>query len=395
MSEQKSTGPCLDIFSCTSHEWIRTILDRNSSKGEFQALSFYKLLFKSGIGFQSDSLFPDSFSFSVEPANIPLAFVNAPYLWEDSIRCLNENSALLKIEKMVVEGETAKILFSTHDGYEIESVVIPMKQKSTICISSQVGCRMGCTFCETGRMGLLRNLSVSEIVLQVYIIQHILKIPIKNIVFMGMGEPFDNYESVIQASKIFMDMNGFGFGRKNITISTSGRVREIQLFTEEATKSPMPNLALSLNGGDNQVRTKLMPYNRKYPLEAIFAAVSSYIEATKKEVLFAYVLLKGVNDTHDDADRVALFLKPIQSYSRLNVIPYNPQSSDRFQPPSDEVIDQFMGRVRLHGIRTFIRVTKGRSIMAGCGQLGNLALRRSLKEKENAGESCRSIENGK
>ncbi len=383
--EQSEPHPSYDIFAMTSPQWIEAMVLQNGGKGACQAAHLYNAILKKGLGVSKKTASPCEYAFELFNIKESISsFSNADHLWKKmSDTLLLGCSSLMTIEKQLTEGNTTKLLFRAADGYEIESVVIPMKNKETLCISSQVGCRMACAFCETGRMGLLRNLTVSEIVQQVFITRHVLGIPIKNIVFMGMGEPFDNYESVIQSAKVLMDANGLGFGRKNITISTSGRVHEIRRFTQDSSHLPMPNLAISLNGASNGLRTFLMPHNRKDSLEKLFEAVSEYITVTQKDVLFAYVLLKGINDSVAHADEVASYLLPLQKHIRLNVIPYNPQSHDKFQPPSDEVIDQFIERVRFHGLRVLIRRTKGRSIMAGCGQLGNVALRESSKKQSS------------
>ncbi len=377
--EQKepSLPSVCDIFSMTSSQWVEHAMLLTGGKGSFQAYELYRACMKKGFGFENKK----TFLFSEDMRSQISAFLNAEYLWGLMTKSIS-SSSMLELILRKTDTNTTKLLFRTHDGYEVESVVIPMKNKATLCISSQVGCRMGCRFCETGRMGLLRNLSASEIVQQVYLTLYQSQIPIHNIVFMGMGEPFDNYNEVLQASRVLMDMNGLGFGRKNITISTSGRVAEIQKFTLDSLQAPMPNLAVSLNGGTDELRTQLMPHNRKEPLNMIFTSVLEYIQRTKREVLFAYVLLQGVNDTIEHADEVVSFLLPLKNHIRLNVIPYNPQSHDRFQPPQESVIDRFIERIRVQGIRVLIRKTKGRSIMAGCGQLGNLSLRRKSIARE-------------
>jgi len=270
-------------------------------------------------------------------------------------------------------GQTSKFLIRTHDKLEIESVVIPMQAGGTLCVSSQVGCRMGCSFCETGRMGLLRNLTAGEIVAQVFLARHHLGADVRNIVFMGMGEPFDNYDQVMHAFRILSDPDGLGFGHRHIAISTSGLVDGIDRLIAEGEVAP--NLAVSINGSNDLIRQKLMPINRRFSMEALYQAIKRYNEATGREVLTAYVLLQGINDSLAHAEELASFLQGLQV--KVNLIPFNPLSRDRYQPPEPRIIEAFFSHLHQRGLRPLIRHTKGRDIMAACGQLGNLELRRT------------------
>lgn len=285
----------------------------------------------------------------------------------DSIE-MHSELLLPELVKEHFEGETGKFLLRTHDNFEIETVRIPMQAGGTLCVSSQVGCRLGCAFCETGRMGLLRNLTTEEIVSQVFIAKHHLKFDIRNIVFMGMGEPFDNYDAVMQAVRVLTDPKGFGFGKTHITISTSGRVDGLKRFTEEPGETP--NLAVSVTAPDDVLRNRLMPINRKYNLQQLYEAMLTYNQKTGRQILAAYVLLKDVNDTVEHADRLAEYLKGLSV--KINVIPYNQQTHDRFASPESTKIDAFVERLQHHGYCTLRRSTKGQQIMAACGQLGNL-----------------------
>lgn len=273
------------------------------------------------------------------------------------------------------EGATGKFLLRTRDDLYIESVCIPMQAGGTLCVSSQVGCRLGCAFCETGRMGLLRNLSAEEIVAQVFVARHQLGFQMRNIVFMGMGEPFDNYEAVMEAVRILSDPKGMGFGPKHLTLSTSGVVPGIHRFMNELGETP--HLAVSLTAAEEQLRNRLMPINRKYPLGELYQAMQRYNQVKGREILVAYVLLKNVNDTIDHADQLANFLSGLQV--KVNVIPYNQQSNGRFSTPEDQAVDAFIQRVRERGFYTLRRTTKGQKIMAACGQLGHLELRRQRR----------------
>ncbi|MBA3957640.1 MAG: 23S rRNA (adenine(2503)-C(2))-methyltransferase RlmN [Parachlamydiaceae bacterium] len=286
----------------------------------------------------------------------------------------------LDMPKLITEksdGATGKFLLRTHDSLEIESVCIPMQSGGTLCVSSQVGCRMGCAFCETGRMGLLRNLTVSEIISQVFTARHTLGFDFKNIVFMGMGEPFDNYDHVMEAIKVLLDAKGFGFGCRHISVSTSGCVDGIERFTYA---EEMPNLAVSINAPTDELRNRLMPVNRKYNLQQLHDAMRKYCEHTGREILVAYVLMKGQNDTLEHADQLAAYLRGLNV--KVNLIPYNAQSRDRFASPDEETVNAFSNQVRSHGYYTLVRSTKGQRIMAACGQLGNVKLRRQLLDQQ-------------
>jgi 23S rRNA (adenine2503-C2)-methyltransferase len=272
------------------------------------------------------------------------------------------------------DGATGKILLRTPEAYEVETVLIPMQSGGTLCVSSQVGCRMGCAFCETGKMGLLRNLTTAEIVSQVFVAKHRMAFDMRNIVFMGMGEPFDNYDQVMGAVRVICDPKGLGFGPRHVTVSTSGCVSGIYKFIEEGDAAP--NLAVSVNAPSDEERNRLMPVNKKHDMAELYRAMKDYCESTGRQILAAYVLLAGRNDSLDHADRLAEYLRGLDV--KVNLIPYNPQRRDRFAAPDQEIVEAFLERMRQHGYRTLLRATKGQKIMAACGQLGNAAHRRSL-----------------
>lgn len=343
------------IFSHTYRsfsDWIYSIL----GKGNVHAGLIYEEFFRTGKVTGEDP-----------------AFNNAKQLLQAILDLID--TSLPEIAQQISDGATGKFLLRLADKYEVESVLIPMQAGGTLCISSQVGCRMGCAFCETGRMGLLRNLTVEEIISQVFIARHVLGFKIRNIVFMGMGEPFDNYDAVMQAVRILTDPKGFGFGRKNITISTSGRVAEIDRLIAEGDAGP--NLAVSINAPTDAMRNKLMPINRKHSMQDLRNAMERYCTSTKRQILAAYVLIKGQNDSLEHADQLADYLQGLDV--KVNLIPYNAQSRDRFQSPEPEDLEAFTARVRSRGFHTLLRLTKGAKIMAACGQLGNLELRKTLR----------------
>lgn len=301
------------------------------------------------------------------------AFNNAAELFRNI--CSNTLWEELKTVDSRSDGSTEKLLFKIEDTGEVESVVIPMEAGGTLCISSQVGCRMGCRFCETGKLGLLNNLTTEQIVGQVFHARHRLKASIRNVVFMGMGEPFDNYEAVLQASKVISDPHGLNIGPRHQTISTSGRVEEIRRFASE--QGPMPNLAVSINAPHDTLRTQLMPINRTHNLQSLYDAMRFYNDKTGRQILIAYILLDRINDKLEQADQLATYLGGLDV--KINLIPYNAQSSTRYSCSPEEKISAFKQQLIERGYQVLLRATKGDQIMAACGQLGNLKLKSSIK----------------
>jgi 23S rRNA (adenine2503-C2)-methyltransferase len=255
-----------------------------------------------------------------------------------------------------------------------ESVLIPMCSYRgatwwTLCVSSQVGCRMGCTFCETGRMGLLRNLSAREIVQQFVVARRLLADTggIRNVVFMGMGEPFDNFDAVTQAVRVFSDPHGINLPHSRITISTAGRVDGIRRLA--ALGWPNLHLAISLNAPSDTLRSELMPLNRATPLAELQRALLDYPLPRRGRFLVEYVLLRGINDTPEHAEQVAAWCRPLRC--TVNVIPYNPQRDALYETPADHDVIEFVLQLKRCGIFAKRRVTHGRDLMGACGQLGS------------------------
>jgi 23S rRNA (adenine2503-C2)-methyltransferase len=281
------------------------------------------------------------------------------------------------IVRTLVDGELTKFVQQTHDGLETESVVVPMQRSHgvwrTLCISSQIGCARGCQFCETAQLGLLRNLTVAEIVGQVVAAQRDFAGGIRNVVFMGMGEPLDNYDNVVQACRVLMDGNGCSFAGERITISTVGRVAGIRKLAHLGWRRL--NLAVSLNAPNDEIRSRIMPHNRVEPMGALKAALLEYPLRKCQFFMMEYVLIPGVNDAREHALEVADYLRPLKSM--LNVIPYNPRHNSPWPAPTEEQVLQFMQWLTEAGQGCKRRVTKGREQMAACGQLGNRELRRS------------------
>ncbi len=269
--------------------------------------------------------------------------------------------------------ETIKVVLRTHDNLEIECVRIPMaKERYSLCISSQVGCRLACRFCETGKLGLLRNLSVEEIVGQLIVAKNILGWPIQNIVFMGMGEPLDNADNVIQALRVFNDDLGLGMGQQRLRICTAGKPDGIRKLAEMGW--PRLQLSISLNAAVDHKRDRLMPINKQHNLAEIQAALLSFFHRKKYVLAVNYCLMPDFNDSYQDILAVKAFCEPLGRVL-LNVIPYNPGSKPLTRAPEDQEVDAFIEGLKAEGLAVSRRKTKGRSVMAACGQLGNLELR--------------------
>ncbi|MGH7494244.1 MAG: 23S rRNA (adenine(2503)-C(2))-methyltransferase RlmN [bacterium] len=259
--------------------------------------------------------------------------------------------------------DAEKFLFRLSDGLSIESVLMHERDRHTLCISSQVGCPVDCKFCATGKMGLLRNLSTGEIVNQVLSVRRLNGVPVTNVVVMGMGEPLLNYEPLLKACYLMSDAEGPNLAQRHIVISTSGLIPKIQRFTQEGHKF---RLAISLNATTDEVRTRLMPLNRKYPIASLLAAAKEYASRSRQRVTFEYVLLAGVNDSREDAERLKILLRDVPC--KLNLIPFN-AVDENFQRPAYQHLEAFYQRLKdLHAPVT-LRWSKGDDIDAACGQL--------------------------
>ncbi len=273
---------------------------------------------------------------------------------------------------MISEVETSadgsrKYLFLLEDGSCVESVLIPERSHYTLCISTQVGCAMGCRFCLTGKAGLTRNLSKAEIIDQVNGVMDELQqddMKLTNIVLMGMGEPLANYENVRQALEILTDSRiGPQFSHRRITLSTAGIVPRMKDLARDARV----RLAVSLNAASNQVRNMLMPINRIYPLEQLIEACAEYPLPRRDKITFEYILIKGVNDRMEDAVRLAELLRPVRC--KINLIPFNEHPECEFRRPNEKVIEAFQQELVSRHYTAVIRWSKGADISAACGQL--------------------------
>jgi 23S rRNA (adenine2503-C2)-methyltransferase len=264
--------------------------------------------------------------------------------------------------------KSVKTCIKLQDGLLVETVLMKHTgRRNTVCVSSQVGCPLGCLFCVTGTMGFKRNLTSSEIVEQVLFFAKYLKKQnekVTNVVFMGMGEPFLNWENVREAIKIINDDNCFGIGARKISISTSGIIEGIEALVKEF---PQINLAISLHAPNDGLRGELMPVNKKYPLSRVIEAVDEYIRKTNRKVMFEYVMLKDVNDSEEQAKELAKMLK--KPLYMVNIIAYNPNG--RFQSSPPEKIKKFKAILEAAGIFTTQRYRFGTDIEAACGQLAS------------------------
>jgi 23S rRNA (adenine2503-C2)-methyltransferase len=261
---------------------------------------------------------------------------------------------------------TEKLLLRLADGRQIESVFIPDTPAMTFCISTQVGCAMGCGFCLTGKMGLVRNLTAGEIAGQVRVLAnatHMLDHPF-NIVLMGMGEPLHNYDPTMKALRILHSEHGLAVSPRRVTLSTVGIVPGLQRLAKEPL---MPNLAISLHATTDEQRSELVPPNRKYPLAEILETCQRFPLKRRSRITFEYVMLDGVNDTPEDARRLARLLSGIKA--KVNLIPLNPAPGIPFERPSDERIDRFAQILADRHFTVSVRKSRGQDIRAACGQL--------------------------
>lgn len=275
-------------------------------------------------------------------------------------------SNLKLIKKQISKDGTQKFLFELEDKETIESVLIPDRNRLTLCISTQVGCAMGCKFCATGKLGLRRNLKAYEIVDQIIAVQRFINKSqkITNIVFMGMGEPLHNFLEVVEALRRIINL--LNFSKRRIILSTVGIIPKISELSE---KGPRVNLAISLNATTDEIRSKIMPINQKYPLKELLSACRKFKLEPRGRITFEYVLLEEINDSKEDALRLVKLIRGITS--KVNLIPYNPilKQSKQFRTPPDNRVIAFQKILKNAGLTAIIRKSKGRDISAACGQL--------------------------
>ena len=310
--------------------------------------------------------------------------------------------SLVSIQSVTGSDGTVKVLFKLADGNNIESALMYYGEgegsRNTVCVSTQVGCAIGCSFCATGQQGFVRNLTPGEIIDQVLYFARYLREKengnknlenhkskrISNIVFMGMGEPLANYANLWQAIEMLNAPEGFGLGARNMVISTAGLVLQIKKLAKEILQV---GLAVSLHAADNELRNRLVPINRKFPLEQLMPACREYSRLTGRRLTFEYVLLKGINDSTAQARALAELIKGIKCH--VNLIPANETSDHTFRPPSYRVVIAFEDELKRHDINVTLRQRRGQDIDAGCGQL------RSRLTKETNNNPSKLIRTGK
>lgn len=271
----------------------------------------------------------------------------------------------LEVQESAVSG-TKKVLLGLPDGDSVESVLIRDRDRITLCVSSQVGCPLKCAFCATGQAGFTRNLSAGEIVEQALFLLagENLEGRTPNIVYMGMGEPFWNYDEVIKSIRLFMDENGLNIGARKITVSTVGEVKGIERFAEEDWQV---RLSISLHAANDALRSRLVPLSRKYPLGRLREAIELYLSKTGRQITFEWTLLDGVNDSLDDARELVEYIGELKAV--VNLIPWNPVPGMDFRPSPDSRCDAFLEALNTAGVKVTLRREKGQDIDAACGQL--------------------------
>jgi 23S rRNA (adenine2503-C2)-methyltransferase len=333
---------------CLTYDQLENQFRRRYGRGAFHASALYRAFYRK--------------------ANLSLHEVDA-FDASTALRQAVEGDLSIRVPPVVdaIEQDgVTKLAFRLDDGARVEAVVIPMANHATVCVSCQVGCRMGCRFCETARIGWRRDLTVDEIVAQVYTVKVRMGVDVRNVVFMGMGEPLDNFDGVMQAIRVLEDQRGLDIAKRRMTLSTVGLVPEIRRLA--ALQWPQLKLAVSLNAPDDTLRSKLMPVNKRYPMSVLKAVLADYPLARGNALMIEYVLIKGVNDRPEHAVLLADYLRGLTA--KLNLIPYNPRRRSSLQAPTEREVETF--RRRLIDQRVFVRLrgSKGSRIRAACGQLG-------------------------
>lgn len=351
----------IDITSLTGHE-LAALARERLGRGHGAASALYRAAMSSG-------------RFEPEAHGLGEAACRA---WREHFR-FELPSVARTLREPAPEGEIVKAVIGLHDGLECESVLLPMgRGRTTLCVSSQVGCKMGCGFCETARMGLLRNLSVAEIVGQVLAMRHVIGQPPRNVVFMGMGEALDNFDALVQALRVLTDPVGLAIAQERITVCTVGKLDGIRRLAAQGFKRL--NLSVSLNAPTDALRRELMPVARTSSLQELQQTLMDYRPRRNFALGVNYCLLPGINDAREHAAGVARFCQPLERVM-VNVIPYNPGNAPLAAAPSEAEIERFIGWLRDEGLPVRRRITKGRSVMAACGQLGNAELRQQARQR--------------
>lgn len=330
------------IFSITRNKLEDYFLEKGEKK--FKATQVFEWIYRKGVR----------------------SFDEMTNLKKETIDMLKEDFSFNEI-KMVAKEEdelVKKYLFELNDGNKIESVLMVHDYGLSICISSQIGCNMGCAFCQSGRLKKIRNLTVDEMLLQIMMVQDDIGERISHVVVMGIGEPFDNYDNFIDFMNIVTDAYGLAIGQRHITVSTSGIVPKIKLFADLESGV---NLAISLHAPNNKLRSSLMKINNAYNIEEIIDSVKYYLDKTNRRVTFEYIMLKDVNDTDECAIELSKLLKGINCY--VNLIPYNETENIEFKRSNTSQIARFYDILKKNNINVTIRKEFGSNVSAACGQL--------------------------
>jgi len=300
--------------------------------------------------------------------NSPQQFSNLPSSLRDQLAKEMQFPVLAPVTTMQSsDGQTVKTLFHLQDGKAIEAVLMRYKKRNSLCISTQVGCAMGCVFCATGQMGFKRNLASGEIVAQVIHYAHLLKVEgevVTNVVLMGMGEPFHNYQNTMSAIDRLNDSGGFNLGARRFTLSTVGLIPSIRQFTSEKRQV---NLAISLHTVDDALRSSMLPVNKRFPINDLLEACREYVSMTGRRITFEWALINGLNDTPEQAHLLAKRLKNLICH--VNAIPLNPTRGYAGKPTSHTTAFLFKTVLESLGISCTIRLRRGIDIQASCGQL--------------------------
>ena len=346
-----------DIRSMNQNELTELLSELNQPK--FRAAQIFKWL-QSGV---------ETFD---QMTNIP-----KPLREVLAEKCYIANVEIVKRLESKIDG-TVKYVYKLFDGEFIESVLMKYEHGYTVCISTQVGCRMGCSFCASGLEGLFRNLTASEMLAQIMKAQNDNNIRVSNVVMMGMGEPLDNFDNSVKFLQLVSDQGGLNIGLRHISLSTSGVVSGIEKLKEYGF--PI-TLSISLHAPNDNIRNSIMRVNKKWNIDALLKACRDYQEVTTRRISFEYALIDGVNDTPECADELAKRLKGIMCH--VNLIPANPVKENNFKKPDKGKIIRFCDRLIINGVNATIRRTLGADIDASCGQL-----RRKVKE----GDFCEDLQ---
>jgi 23S rRNA (adenine2503-C2)-methyltransferase len=277
-------------------------------------------------------------------------------------------SRLELVERLEAKDKTQKFLFKLADKNFIETVLIPSGQRKTVCLSTQVGCKYRCSFCASGLNGFKRNLSPAEMTGQILYLLHTFKQKLTNYVFMGMGEPLDNFENLSRTIRIMNSPQGLGIAARRITVSTAGVIPGIERLKNLGLQV---NLSLSLHAVNDSLRNELMPINRKYPLQKLIRTCQNYVESTGRMITVEYVLIRDVNDSLKDAEKLAAISKRLKA--KINLIPYSPVCDLNFKTPQQKGIDNFKKELERNKVKVTLRRSKGEDIQAACGQLAGRA----------------------